>query len=636
MQKPENTRVLYIEDDRGIARLLGRNLEKLGYYIDVAFDGKEGLSKLESNNYDVLILDYYLPVYSGFEIIKILSDKGALPPTIMVTAMSDAKLAVRAMKMGASDYIIKDAEVEYMELIPSTIEKVLNQKKMREEKEKAEEALRESEERFRLLFEQSNDAIFIQDLQGKIINVNQRACEMLKMEEVELINANLFDLCFNIEYELCKKKVQETIEKGSTIFESKLKRKDGEYVNVEISSRVILGEKHILQSIVRDITIRRKMEQELAKIEKLESLGVLAGGIAHDFNNVLSGIIGNISIAKLDVDPDDTLNEYLSEAIKASLQAKNLAQQLLVFSKGGEPIRKVCDLEELIRESARFSLMGSNVRVEFEFPDDFWTAEIDEGQIRQVISNMVLNAQQAMPGGGVIKIKAINRIIESGGILPLEPGKYIEILIKDSGIGIQKKNLIKVFDPYFTTKKKGNGLGLTTCYSIIKKHGGYITVESEIGVGTIFHIFVPASRERIPAKKKTKARALKPGNGRVLVMDDEEVVIKVLGKMLIHLGYEADFARDGVEAINKYTLAKNNGSPFDLVIMDLTIPGGMGGKEAIREILKIDPETRAIVSSGYSNDPIMANFETYGFCASLAKPYKIGELREVIQTVIED
>lgn len=635
MSKPENIRVLYIEDDRGIARLLSRKLKKRGYSVDVAFDGKEGLSRLEAEDYDILILDHYLPVHSGFEIIKTLTDKNALPPTIMVTAMSDAKLAVKAMKMGASDYIIKDVEVEYMEIIPSIIEKVLNQNKMMDEKKKAEDALRESEGRFRLLFEQSNDAIFIQSLEGKIIDVNQRACEMLKMEKAELINTCIFDLCLPEDKELCKKKYYEIREKGDVISESLLLRKDSECVNVEISSRIICGEKIIIQSIMRDITIRRKMEQELAKVEKLESLGVLAGGIAHDFNNVLSGIIGNISIAKLDLNPDNVLNEYLSEAIKASLQAKNLAQQLLVFSRGGEPIRKICDIEELLRESARFSLIGTNVRVEFVFPPDLWVVEIDEGQIRQVIGNIILNAQQAMPGGGVIKVKVKNKFIESGGVLPLDSGKYVEIIIKDKGIGIQEKNLTKVFDPYFTTKKKGNGLGLTTCYSIIKKHGGYITVESELGVGTTFHIYIPASKKKVTTKRKIQPITLKSGQGRVLVMDDEEVIIRVLGKMLIHLGYEADFAKDGAEAINKYRMARDNGNPFDIVIMDLTIPGGMGGKDTIKKILKIDPKIRAIVSSGYSNDPIMANFQEYGFRACLAKPYKIGELGEVIQNVIE-
>ncbi|MCD4785097.1 MAG: response regulator [Candidatus Eremiobacteraeota bacterium] len=636
MPKSDNIRVLYVEDDIDTARFLSRKLIKKGYSVDIALDGEEGLSKLEMKDYDILLLDHYLPLYSGLEMIEILTEKNALPSTIMITAMSDVKMAVKAMKMGASDYIIKDVEVEYIELIPSTIEKVLNQKKLIEEKKKAEESLRESEERFRLLFEQSNDAIFIQSLDGKIVNVNQRACEMLKMEEAELIDTCIFDLCLPEERKFYEKKFHEIREKGDVISESQLSRKDSESVSVEISSRIVNGKRHVVQSIMRDITIRRKMERELAKVEKLESLGVLAGGIAHDFNNVLSGIIGNISIAKLDVEPEDALNEYLNEATKASLRAKNLVQQLLVFSRGGEPIRKICNIEELLRESAKFSLIGSNIKVEFIFSPDFWAVEIDEGQIRQVISNIVLNAQQSMPGGGIVKVEVANKLIESGGILPLDPGKYVEIIIQDKGIGIQEKNLTKVFDPYFTTKKKGNGLGLTTCYSIIRKHGGYITVESELDVGTAFHIYIPASGEKVILKRKSQPMILKSGQGRVLVMDDEEVIIKVLDKMLVHLGYEADFTNNGFEAINKYRMARDEGNPFDMVIMDLTIPGGMGGKDAIKEILKIDPNIRAIVSSGYSNDPIMANFREYGFRACLAKPYKIGELEEVLQAVMED
>ncbi|MBA7519214.1 Sensor kinase CckA [subsurface metagenome] len=382
-----------------------------------------------------------------------------------------------------------------------------------------------------------------------------------------------------------------------------------------------------------DITERRMMEEELLKAQKLESVGFLAGGIAHDFNNILTSILGNIEIAKMGLYQDNKITERLTKAEKATLQAKNLTQQLLTFSKGGVPVKKVVSVSELLRESANFALRGSNVRVKFSSPDNLWSVEVDEGQVSQVISNLIINADQAMPKGGIIELFAENVTAAAEDSLPLKNGKYVKISIKDHGTGISEEHLPKIFDPFFTTKKKGSGLGLATSYSIVKKHGGCITAESQLGAGTTFSIYVPATKKKIPEQGYSKERILF-GKGRVLVMDDEEPIRELVAQMLSHCGYEVTTVKDGVEAMELYKKERDNGRPFDVVIMDLTIPGGMGGKEATQRLLEIDPGVKVIVSSGYSNDPIMADYKKYGFCGVIAKPYRIKELSEVLKKVI--
>ena len=386
-------------------------------------------------------------------------------------------------------------------------------------------------------------------------------------------------------------------------------------------------------SFGRDITEKRKMEEELFKASKLESIGTLAGGIAHDFNNILAGIIGNITLAKLNSSSEDKIFKILTKMEKASFQAKDLTNQLLTFAKGGAPVKKVTLIKDLIKNSVRFALTGSSTGCNFSIPDDLWPVEIDENQIGQVINNLIINAVQAMQAGGVIKVIAENIYIDSEKVLPLNEGRYVKLSIKDMGTGISKEDLDKIFDPYYTTKEKGSGLGLSITYSIIKKHNGYITVESEVGVGTTFYIYLPAFEGEELTTEQKKENELIVGKGRILVMDDEPILRDVSGEMLRYIGYEVDFAENGKETIELYKKAKESGNPFDVVILDLTIPGGMGGEKAIKKLIKIDPGIKAIVSSGYSDDPIMASFSEYGFSGVILKPYKIQELSEVLHKV---
>jgi len=391
---------------------------------------------------------------------------------------------------------------------------------------------------------------------------------------------------------------------------------------------IIIG---ILEDFI-DITDRKKFENELLKIQKLESIGVLAGGIAHDFNNLLTAIAANISLVKTKLKPDDPNHNILSEAEKACFFSKDLTQQLLTFSLGGEPVKQVISVQELIEESVRFSLRGSNVTAVFSFPSELWPVLVDSGQLRQVINNLTINADQAMPDGGKIAVGAENIILTAGEISPLLGGEYIKISIADEGMGLQGETLSKIFDPFFSTKIGGSGLGLSISYSIVKNHGGHISAEPNNGTGTIFSVFLPATREKTQ-KTVSRAQSLHPGSDRILLMDDDPLVARVTCRVLEQLGYQVDHALEGETAIEAYIQAKNEGKPYAVVIMDLTIPGRMGGKQAMVKLKEIDPDVKAVVSSGYSTDPVMANYQKYGFCGVLPKPYRLNDLRNVLSSI---
>ena len=380
--------------------------------------------------------------------------------------------------------------------------------------------------------------------------------------------------------------------------------------------------------VFRDVTERHRILEERQKAEKLESLGLAAGGIAHDFNNLLTAILGNLSLALFNPKLDPKIGERLTTAKKASLRAQELAAQLLTFAKGGSPIKQTASVAQLVRETVGFSLRGSSVRSEFSIPDDLWPAEVDAGQISQVIQNLSINAEQAMPSGGTLRVACANlELRNTNARLGLAPGRYLKITVQDEGVGIPEEHMQKIFDPYFTTKPKGTGLGLATTYSIIRNHGGVIDVVSEPGRGTCFYLFLPAS-EKPSAMVDAPADtiAIEHRAARVLVLDDEEAICGLVTCALEPLGYEVVEAYDAATAILRYDEALQAGQRFDLVISDLTIPGGMGGQEAMRRLRLLDPTVKAIVSSGYAMDPVMAQFREHGFCAMIAKPYEIDAL----------
>ncbi len=379
-----------------------------------------------------------------------------------------------------------------------------------------------------------------------------------------------------------------------------------------------------------DITRKKRMEKEIRNIQKLESVGILAGGIAHDFNNLLTVILGNISMARIFSETGKNCTDRLKDAEKATLRARDLTQQLLTFAKGGAPIKTSGSVRELVKDSASFMLSGSNVTHEIIAPDELWPVEMDEGQISQVIQNVVKNGEQAMPDGGTITIRMENVSVAADDPVPLPAGRYVRISISDQGVGIIPKHLAKVFDPYFSTKQEGSGLGLAASYSIVKNHDGLITVESTPASGTTFHVYLPASGKKPVPKKKTQQKLQRSGE-KILVMDDDPDVLAVAENMLNLMGYKTGTASDGTEAVQLFTKARQEGQPFDGIILDLTIPGGMGGLETMKQLSRLDPEVKAVVSSGYANDPVMADFEEHGFSGVIAKPYTMEKLGGVLR-----
>jgi PAS domain S-box-containing protein len=511
---------------------------------------------------------------------------------------------------------------------------------------KAQEELSAEKERLAVTLRSIGDGVIATDIEGKIVLMNAIAETLTGWTQNEASGKSIMEV-FHVVDGKTRKTSSNTI---ATVLKTgealelpdnqMLILKDGREMMISDSTAPIFGKENKIVGAVlvfRDITEKHKREEDLLRIDKLESVGVLAGGIAHDFNNILSVILGNISLAKMYVKPDEEkLQKRFSDAEQAILRAKDLTQQLLTFSRGGSPVKKTSAIQSVLKASCRFAVTGSNIQCEFDLPSDLLPVDIDAGQINQVIHNIVVNAQQAMPNGGTIHIAAEN-IVSSEKMakqgLVMNPGEYVRIVIQDNGVGIPVENIGKIFDPYFTTKEQGSGLGLATSHSIIKKHGGYISVESLQGKGTVFSIYLPAS-SRSKEPKQLNGKLTSQGKGKILVMDDENMILEITGELLQNLGYHVEFAKNGSEAIDLYRSAQDLGKPFDAVILDLTVPGGMGGKETISKLLAIDPKTKAIVSSGYSNDPILAEFGKYGFRGVIIKPYHLTELSQTLQNVL--
>ncbi|MBN2808276.1 MAG: cache domain-containing protein [Deltaproteobacteria bacterium] len=511
----------------------------------------------------------------------------------------------------------------------------------------SETRLRENEQRLRTLINTSPDIICFKDGQGRWLEANDADLKLFSLTGIDYrgktdtelaeLTAPIYRQSF-LNCELSDEIAWQT-ETSSRIEESIL-REDGSLRVFDIIKVAVFnpdGSRKGLVVLGRDVTDQKQTEAELQKMVKLESLGTLAGGIAHDFNNILMGLFGNLSIARDYLEKTHPARKALEDAEKSMSRATRLTRQLLTFAKGGAPIREDVSLGELVEEIVRFDLSGSNVKPLFKQTPDLWLAEVDKGQIQQVFSNLAINANQAMPDGGYLNI-SLSNVEFSTEVLPgLKSGRYIKAEVRDQGCGIDHKHLERIFDPYFSTKQSGSGLGLATTYSIINRHGGHISVDSEPGKGSIFTLYLPASeRKTLPASEQPATST--PASGKkckVLVMDDEVIIREVVTQMLQRDNYDVETVENGDQAVAAYRNALDRGEPFAVVILDLTIPGGMGGQETIRQILALDPAVRAIVSSGYADDPVMANYREYGFCAVAAKPYSLKQLLEVLDQVIK-
>lgn len=507
---------------------------------------------------------------------------------------------------------------------------------------KSLESLKEEKERLSVTLRSISEGVITTDMNGRIVFINAAAERLIDCPK-EKAAGRLLSGIINITHEEGSKKNLGTLLDTAMITgrvielaaATTLVSSDGKSKIVSISVSPLHDRNSMISGVVlvlRDITEKKALENELFKVQKLESLGLLAGGIAHDFNNILTAILANISLATCLIPPANAAHTRLDQAEKAAGRAADLARQLLTFAKGGKPIKKTVAPAKLLVESANFALHGASVSCEFDLPDDLWAIEADPGQINQVVNNLVVNAVQAMTSGGHIRISSENIHYADEESLPLGRGRYVRIAVKDSGVGIPEEIRQKIFDPYFTTKPYGNGLGLATSYSIIRNHGGHITVASTPGKGTTFMIYLPASDKNL-TEIMVENVVLTGNSGKILVMDDEEMIRNVAAEMAQHMGYQPVSCESGDKAVSLYQEALKSGETFHAVIMDLTIPGGMGGQEALQRLIALDPEVRAIASSGYSDCRSIAEFREHGFRGVLPKPYTIREFHRALHEV---
>jgi PAS domain S-box-containing protein len=588
------------------------------------YSNPAGLALLGAKNLEELasraVIDYVHPDYREMVIKRIkdmeLDKKDATPLQEKLVKLDNSVIdvevvgrAIKYMKGHANLLIVRDLT-----------QQIENQ-----------ERLKESEARKSAILESLPDLVFLLNSAGIILDFNAPDESQLYINRDEVFGSNILDVLPKNEAKMILEKVRFVLEtKGTTLLEFQLLM--NQTLQTFESRFIYYGDNEVI-ALVRNISKEKAEEEEQIKIIKMESIGLLAGGIAHDFNNILMKILGNINLIKLESKISKSDNLYLKEVENAITQATKLTNQLLTFSKGGEPITKPIAIKTIIEDSVSFFLSGSKSKVKTSYSEDSITVEVEAGQIDQLINNLILNADQSMPEGGVIEINVELMRLKKDQFPGIKKGKYVKIAIKDQGIGIEEKNLGRIFEPYFTTKKEGTGLGLAICYSVVKRHKGFIEVKSEVEKGSVFIVYLPVSSKKIEDKGKQKILDKNWGSGRALIMDDSVDIQILVKKMLEMMGFTCDVASDGEEAIEIYKKAMDE-NPFKIVIMDLTIPGGMGGKKVLEELLTFDPKIKAIVSSGYSTDPVMANYKKHGFKGILTKPYTFDELKRVIGEIL--
>ncbi|MBF0223998.1 MAG: response regulator [Desulfobacterales bacterium] len=642
MTKKQDLKVLLVDDEPKVTELLSYSLRNHAFIVKTAGSALEALEFLSKTPIDILVTDIRMPGMDGLELSRQVLEKYPDTQIIIISAHGDVDSAVEALKLGVVDFLQKPVDPKVLLL---SLNSSAQKWRLRHDLRLAYQYLEKEKEFLTVTMRSIGDGVIASDLDGNVTMINRVAEDLTGWSAEEAMGMPLTDVFYIINEKtrkICENPVKKVLENGRIIGlanHTALIARDGTEKSIADSAAPIRDSDSRIIGVVlvfRDVTLEKRINVELAKNKKLESVGILAGGIAHDFNNILTGILGNINLAKIRMAHNQEVYDLLDAAENASQRAGKLTKQLLTFSKGGEPIREAAFIYDIVRESADFTLSGSSINCRIDRDSDLWAAEIDKGQISQVIQNIVLNARQAMPEGGTIHILCDNYLksTEKTDEIPLELGDYVRVVISDEGIGIHQDQVEKIFDPYFSTKQEGSGLGLAVTYSIVKKHFGHIACKSIPGKGTNFAIYLPAIRQHIVAKRRDFTEL--KGQGRILVMDDEEMIRKITERMLENSGYDVVLAQDGLEALEIYKRAMDDAAPIDILILDLTIPGGMGGKETIKKLLEIDPQAAAIVSSGYSNDPVMANYKQYGFKGILDKPYLKEKLLKAISQITKE
>ena len=624
-------KILLVEDHPGSRRNLQRLIAKRGHEVTAVASAEEAEAALAAERFPFLILDWMLPGKSGVDLCRELraQPNGDEMFILLVTARADTADLEQALEAGANDYLTKPFDVGLLNVRISVAERQIRELM---ERNQARAALEESARTMTNILEKTTDGFFAVDSEWKLTYVNAAAETIVGRKRDALLGGLLWE------------RFPELV---GSIFQANYEKVMAEQVAMEFEASDSAGkvwyDVHAYPSnggvsvFIRDISERKKTETERLTTSKLESLGTLAGGIAHDLNNILTVISGNIGLAQIEAPVDSgSLLGFLSKAGQAAQHAAHLSGQLLTFSKGGAPLKKIVLIGELLERSAEFALYGSSLRADFDIAVDLWKAEVDAGQIEQVVNALMLNAREAMPNGGTVRVRARNVVAEENSNALLPAGRYVKISITDRGAGIPEELRAKIFDPYFTTKPTGTGLGLAISYSVVKKHGGLLLLENSSPEGSVFAFYLRASERAVSAPEKRAAgRPFHYNHQRILVMDDEAAIRELTSQLLGTLGYEVTAVPDGLEAVRIYERALRHGEHFQAVILDATVRGGMGGVATIERLRTMDPKVNAIICSGYSDEAALSEFLAYGFRGALPKPFTRSELADALQRAFE-
>src|SRR5437764_2455268 len=592
-------KILLVEDHPGSRRNLQRLIGKRGHEVTAVGSAEEAEAELAAQSFPFLILDWMLPGKSGVDLCRELRTRpdGDGMFILLVTAKADTEDLEPALEAGANDYLTKPLDLGLLNVRISVAERQIRELM---ERNQARAALVESAQTMTNILEKTTDGFFAVDSEWNLTYINAEAEAMVGRNREDLLGGHLWEKFPTL---------------VGTVFQTNYEKVMADQVAMEFEAVDVTGkvwyEVHAYPSnggvsvFFRDISERKKSETERLTTSKLESLGTLAGGIAHDLNNILTVISGNIGLAQIEAPADSgSLLGFLSKAGQAAQHAAHLSSQLLTFSKGGAPLKKVVPMGDLLERSAEFALYGSNLRADFDIAVDLWRVEIDSGQIEQVVNALMLNAREAMPQGGTVRVRARNVVFEENTDAPLPPGRYIKISISDRGLGISDELRTKIFDPYFTTKPTGTGLGLAISYSVVKKHGGLLLLENSSQDGSTFAFYLRASERsaKTVAEGGVAGRPLHYNHQRILVMDDEEAIRELTSQLLRTLGYEVTAGPDGLNARRLYHRVIRKGEHFQAVILDATVRGGMGGVATIERLRSMDPKVNAIICSVYSDE----------------------------------